>query len=81
MSATQVLTDKAYGKVFETAISNNATIYKEIDYIQSRTRCKRGVTYDILFQAPLNDHDPESAKEEINYDYKLMTDDLQLLRE
>lgn len=80
MTATYLLNNKTWSSVLSSA-GENAPIYKEIEYLQTRVRAgkDKGVQFDIHFIAPLNDHDAESAKNEIFYDYKSMPDDLELL--
>jgi hypothetical protein len=68
--------------------SEHDKIFEEIEFIQVRVKSKKlkteidkTIMYHFRFVAPLNDHDSQSAKREIFYDYKSMPDDLVLLKE
>lgn len=73
-----VLNSRAWSALFSTDLRDNNPIYKELEYIQTACRHKpgRGITHEIKFLAPLIDTNPESAKQEIFYNYKNMPDDL-----
>jgi hypothetical protein len=87
---SQIINGKAWSTLFATDVGEKNPLYKEIEYIQTRATCSRPsvnkplsepISYDIEFRAPLNDHDAQSAKEEIFYDFKKYGDDLELLKE
>lgn len=87
---SQIINHKACSTLFSGDVSDKNPLYKEIEYLQTRSTCTRPsvtkpisepVSYNVEFKAPLNDRNAQSAKQEIFYDYSQYPDDLELLKE
>lgn len=83
LSHVCVVNSMGFTKIQTKYDRENDPFYKEVDFIQTgvRHRAGKGISYDIRFLAPLNDTSAETAKDEINYNFKEMGDDLWLLEQ
>ena len=82
ISTVKVVAEKVFNDIFADLKKSKETLGNIINYIQTTVKDEKGVgqAIDIRFRAPLNDLDEETQKEEINYDFNSLGEDLDLLK-
>ena len=83
ISTVKVVAEKVFNDMFADLKKSKQTLGNIINYIQTTVKDEKGVgqAIDIRFRAPLNDLDEDTQKEEINYDFNSLGEDLDLLKQ